>query len=1230
MAFNPEYIGGGKKHNGLYPEPNSLGKKPTELYPKPNSLGKKPTELYPKPNSLSKKPTELYPEPNSLGKKPNELGFGGGRGGAWRGVRGYMEGGGIAKRQFQIQANVPNKIASGAKWAFRKAIHLLVVFFICWNVTNAQNNNFRQWSVTDGLPQSNIYAIKQDQRGYLWIGTGAGLSSFDGKTFRNYTKKDGLQGTTFRSILEDSKGRLWFGTNQGISIYDGHEFTEITAKDSLLGTTVLCLLEDKQHNIWAGTDDGGLNRITPKPNGKFEITHFTEKDQFSSNAVFDLVEDKAGNIWAATFGGINILHPTNGKYINRIIKGTDKIPSDMLLSIAADKKGSIWVGTYDVGAFSIEQPEISSPNLKVIPLDMINTAVWDILPAENGNIWLGTGQNGITRLISQPKTSSYTLEHYSTQQGLPSNQILSFLEDSEHNIWIGTNGEGLAMLQGDEFAHFGLKSGFANSNIMDVKADSLGRLWVATDGGGLSVMTFNNGATTVKTFTEKDGLSSNFITSIAIGKGSNHNIWVATTNKGILKYDGKYFTRFDTHQGLEEERINCLYVDSKGILWAGTANGISQFDGKKFFSVSTKEMKMNNEGVNTILEDKRGSLWFGTAGGLARYAGGKKIRTFDTVEGLTAIDVNTLATDKIGNIWIGTNSGGLFKFDISKRDTTAISLVADAKQLGSNSVQSLMFLDENTLIVGTLKGFTKLNIGTKGEILSHRNYDKTDGFIGIECNTNAIDKDSQGNIWFGTGKGLTRFAPHLERKEIPAPKLQFTKLQLFYKDVDWKAKTDSVEPWFSLPQVLRLTYKENNLTFQFTGISLKNPDKLFYKFMLEGQDETWSPMQQSNEARFPGLAYGSYTFKVMAMDANGTWSQPESFSFTITPPWYRTNWAYFGFGAFLLISVFSVVKYRERQLREDKRILEQTVEERTAEVVKQKEEISHQKNEIIDSITYAQRIQFAILPSLKSIKEQLPDSFILYKPKDIVAGDFYWTAATAPSSSPKGGEQKQLTHSSGEETAFSSSPLGRSGGATFFIAAADCTGHGVPGAMVSVVCSNALNRAVKEFHLTQTGKILDKVRELVIETFEKSNEDVKDGMDISLMGIQQIGEEVSIHWSGANNSLFYFEGDELTEVKPNKQPIGKTDNPQPFTSELHTFNTQRTYYLFTDGYADQFGRADKKLMKKQFKAILETIQSLSMPEQEQYLSDFFEAWKGDKEQTDDVTVIGIRLGNHIV
>jgi serine phosphatase RsbU (regulator of sigma subunit) len=290
----------------------------------------------------------------------------------------------------------------------------------------------------------------------------------------------------------------------------------------------------------------------------------------------------------------------------------------------------------------------------------------------------------------------------------------------------------------------------------------------------------------------------------------------------------------------------------------------------------------------------------------------------------------------------------------------------------------------------------------------------------------------------------------------------------------------------------------------------------------------------------------------------------------------------------LVVLVMLLLIYRNYRLKQKSNI---ELSLRNAEISTQKHLIEEKQKEITESITYAKRLQEAILPPNAFVTAHVPDNFIYYQPKDIVAGDFYWAEKVND---------------------------------LFFIAAADSTGHGVPGAMVSVVCSNALNRTIKEFKLSETGKILDKTRELVLETFEKSDKEVKDGMDISLLCID--GRNKKIFWSGANNPLWYVQDKELKEIKADKQAIGKTDYPKPFTTHSIEYQENTTFYLFTDGFADQFGGPNgKKFKYKPFGEVLLNMHSLTMKEQSALLHKTFSTWKGDLEQVDDLCVIGIRI-----
>ena len=333
------------------------------------------------------------------------------------------------------------------------------------------------------------------------------------------------------------------------------------------------------------------------------------------------------------------------------------------------------------------------------------------------------------------------------------------------------------------------------------------------------------------------------------------------------------------------------------------------------------------------------------------------------------------------------------------------------------------------------------------------------------------------------------------------------------------------------------------------------------------------------------------------------------------------------FGGLIIVVIFSVFIYNRFKLTQKQRDI---IEQQKTEVEVQKEFADQQRNfaevkkreaeeqkhlveeknkEILDSINYAKRIQTAILPPARIVKEYLPKSFILYKPKDIVAGDFYWMESFAKASDSNGGiKVTELVE----------------GNNIILFAACDCTGHGVPGAMVSVICHNALNRSVKEFGLTEPGKILDKTKEIVISEFEKSDEEVKDGMDISLCALTL--NPLKLEWAGANNPLWIIRKGELIEYQPDKQPIGKYADAKNFTTHKISLQSNDTIYIFTDGYQDQFGgEKGKKFKTSAMKDLLLSIQDKNMDEQKVFIDHVFNNWKNSLEQIDDVCVIGVRI-----
>jgi serine phosphatase RsbU (regulator of sigma subunit) len=411
---------------------------------------------------------------------------------------------------------------------------------------------------------------------------------------------------------------------------------------------------------------------------------------------------------------------------------------------------------------------------------------------------------------------------------------------------------------------------------------------------------------------------------------------------------------------------------------------------------------------------------------------------------------------------------------------------------------------------------------------------------------------------------------------------------------------DSID--YSFPdRQMEVKYAQNSVSFRFAAPYFKYDKSSVYQYMLIGYDTGWSEPTLKPEKEYTNLPEGTYTFVVKASNMYDVQSEEARFTFTILPPWYRTAWAYCLYAAAFLLLIYLTVRISARTLRKQKERLEQVVKERTAEVVKQKQQIEKQKVDleeaytgIQDSIQYSQRIQNAILPTSEEIKRIVPESFVLFFPRDIVSGDFYWFA-----------ERNGLK----------------------FIACVDCTGHGVPGALMSMIGNTILNQIILERNILEPDQVLNNLHIGVRHALKQdAGGDTRDGMDLSLIVIDEAKQ--LLHYAGANRNLWIIRHGVLLETKADKFPIAgyQPEEIRRFTSHAIPLQKGDVIYLTTDGYADQFGGArGKKFMVKQLARILLEIHQQPMSEQKAILDEKFRSWKGMLEQVDDVLVIGLRI-----
>ena len=420
----------------------------------------------------------------------------------------------------------------------------------------------------------------------------------------------------------------------------------------------------------------------------------------------------------------------------------------------------------------------------------------------------------------------------------------------------------------------------------------------------------------------------------------------------------------------------------------------------------------------------------------------------------------------------------------------------------------------------------------------------------------------------------------------------------------WNERDIVINKKTLLPEDLLLSYSQNRLTFDVRSFNYCDVNELLYSFYLEGFDKNPSEYSFNRTADFPNLNSGKYTFHVRAKDLSGNPSNEIVFSFEITPPFYKTWWF-----LILMILCFSgivyfYIQYRTRKLTAEKNILEEKVAQRTSFIEKQKVEIEKQKEiiedknrEVIESITYARRIQRAMVTSSYYINKHLKDYFILFKPKDIVSGDFYWVY---------------------------NDPNNKG---TVYVVTADCTGHGVPGGFMSMMGINLLKAIIQGRNILNTKDIINTLRSEIISNLnpEGAIEEAKDGMDMVISKFDF--ENMKLEFSAANNGLYLLRNNKLTEYKGEKMPVGKGEEHfKDFSSQTIDLQKGDIIYTFTDGYADQFGGPKgKKFKYKQLEQLLLNNSNLAMDNQKSILNQTIDQWRGEQEQVDDILLIGVRI-----
>ncbi len=1056
---------------------------------------------------------------------------------------------------------------------------------------------FKQYKVADGLSHMNVWSFFQDENGLLWIGTEAGLNKydgyqfesyspangmdyayiteiardkkghlqlltwheglvgFDGKSFTQYTEKDGFPAEGgYGMMLKDTAGNLIIGTMNGITIFDGQSFRNFGEEHGLSGKKVISLMA-VDSGYWVGTYNGIYHF-----DGEKFFPVFSKENGLPGNRINKMLKTRDGKIFIATYKGLACYEKGQFHYYTT----ADGLLSNKVKDLIIDKQGDLWIMTYG-GGLNIMKGK------KIYTLNIPSSSDFPLCITQDkyNNIWVGYFVGSVYKISPREFLATDSHLNRKIERVFPSFHKTPFFLTSEFDI---------VDYQGNFLFNLSKVAQNNNPEIRYAYQDRNNRFWIGlTDG---PVILYENGMAKIL-HGDYEQLKGRGVNSIA--DDSKGNVWLNVWNAGVVKYSNGKQEVFTETNGLHNEKCKGVAIDSYDSLWVVyDGNHYSVSDGKNFKHFTTEGLEGKNQFWNVYI-DAVDDVWMGTwANGVVHFDR-TNFKRYNTTNGLGSNSIGRVRKDLFENYWISSYGG-----TVTKKTGDEFIVYNDAHGFPANAVHNQVVVAHDSI------------------------------------------------VWF---------SPHF-KENTQVIKFDMTSMDTFPPDIVLKHIQVNKKKYSINELPGKLPYDKNNIRFMYAGINFRSEGLIEYKVKLEGFDDQWSEYTNQTLAKYTNLPPGQYTFKVRARNQHGIWSKINNQTrFIITPPFWKTTWFLILVIIAGLLVVIGIIRFREQKLKKDKIKLERIVTERTAEIIQQKEEIKaqrddifqkntmlQQKNEEINiknekigiqrdelirqrdditaSITYAKRIQEAVLPSGEYLDNIIPEYFVLFKPRDIVSGDFYWAKKV----------DKFVV-----------------------IAAADCTGHGVPGAFMSMLGVSFLNEIVTKARFDTAGQFLNRLRKKVKKALNQEGKQLeqKDGMDMALLVWDTELNEVQ--YSGAYNSLYIIRSinndnfpatiphkklsDEkkiLIDVKANRQPVAIHLAERDF--DTHTIPVEKNdmLYIFSDGYADQPGGTDgRKFMTKKFKKLLLEISDNLVDEQHKYLHTIHEGWRNNNKQIDDILVIGI-------
>lgn len=876
-----------------------------------------------------------------------------------------------------------------------KKVFFLLLLFICTSVFSQNTKNamsFEHLTTEDGLSESYVTDILQDHKGFMWFASTVGLNKYDGYTITTYNfdnkNPHSISHDIVRDLFEDSKGTLWIATqNGGLNKYNRETDSFVSYQNDPSDSTSIShnfirrIYEDKNGALWIGTMAGGLNKMN-KNTGTFIRYSMDRNDEAAlpSNYVYDILEDTLGRLWVGTIEGLSLLDRDTGKfYTYKINPSTPKSSTNnRVFSIYQDNQGTIWVGSINgLHKFNEKEELFSSYILD----DQIKiNFIQDIKEDSFGNLLMGSASiNGLLKFDKALKTFTNYKHDPQDKNSIGAGFVSSIYKDRSNILWVATSKGGINIYKPQKTSNFILhkynttKNSISTGIITSISESSEGDIWFANDKKNVGKIDVNGKVTHYSDFKkeeQKSKLSS--INDLLIGK--NKDVLIAT-DIGMYKLNKS--TNIFEHQKLtddeylHESQISSINEDKKGVLWLKLGPDVllkyDKAQNKHSFirSSSTDSTSLSNVYVNKVYEDPLGTLWIGTEGGLNKK--GRDTDTFTRYQhnplDSTSISNNfilNLYKDYFGSLWIATYYG----LNVLDEKTGTFRQFYKVDGLPENIIYSILEDDHNNLWIATRNYLSKFNRKTE----TFRTFNKGNGMSINDFRTGEALKSSNGKMYFRGTNGLLEFHPDSIKSNTYIPPIVLTDFKISNKSVVIKKDSLTKKGTFLLNKninvtdTINLSYLDNNFSFEFAALDYVHSKSNQYAYRMKGFNENWIYTNANNRsATYTNLDPGSYVFEVKGSNNDALWNEEgKSIIVVITPPWWKTNWAYFLYLATFLGSLFGFIRWRALKLKRDKKLLIESVKSKTKDLAN--------KNILLDQNNIQLREQASKLKELDKIK----------------------------------------------------------------------------------------------------------------------------------------------------------------------------------------------------------------------------------------------------------------------